>query len=195
MNFLAAIHYNAYTQWIFFEIILNKTEIGLYLPFSDWFGTKRTSVWFKINQKMLNTIWFQFDLIRFRKDFSVHASWQEKWQVCKTNLPLLIWSPPNSNTSGSRFIFSLPFSYFLFILYFHRCILPDYLSVSSLASLPLLPCCHQTTTTTDSIQRPLNSASRVLFDFVKYFEFKYVARISTKTSSMIFQCNQCIYIL
>jgi len=37
----------------------------MYLPFSDWFGTKRTSVWFQINRKMLNTIWFRVDLIRF----------------------------------------------------------------------------------------------------------------------------------
>ena len=53
------------------EIILNQIEIRLYLPFFDWFGTNRTSVWFKINRKMVNTIWFRFDLLRFRKDFSV----------------------------------------------------------------------------------------------------------------------------
>ena len=45
----------------------------LYLPFSDWFGTKRTSVWFQINRNMVNTIWFRVDSIRFRKDFSVCA--------------------------------------------------------------------------------------------------------------------------
>ena len=32
---------------------------------------QRTSVWFQINQKIVNIIWFRFDLIRFRKDFSV----------------------------------------------------------------------------------------------------------------------------
>ena len=54
------------------EILFNQTEIRLYLPFSDWFGTKRTvSVWFQIDREMLNTIWFRFDLIRFGKDFSV----------------------------------------------------------------------------------------------------------------------------
>ena len=53
----------------FFEILLNQTEIKLYLPFSDWFGTKRTSVWFQINRKMVNTIWFRLELMRFRKDF------------------------------------------------------------------------------------------------------------------------------
>ena len=35
-----------YTQRDLFEILLNQNEIRLYLPFSDWFGTKRTSVWF-----------------------------------------------------------------------------------------------------------------------------------------------------
>ena len=43
----------------------------MYLPLSDWFLTKRTSVWFQINRKMVNTIWFWVDLIRFRKVFSV----------------------------------------------------------------------------------------------------------------------------
>ena len=45
-----------HSQRIFYEILLNRTEIRLYLPFPDWFGTKRTSVWFKINLKMVNTI-------------------------------------------------------------------------------------------------------------------------------------------
>ena len=43
----------------------------MYLPFYDWFWTKRTYVWFKINRKMINTIWFRYDLSRFRKYFSV----------------------------------------------------------------------------------------------------------------------------
>ena len=54
-----------------FQILSNQTKIRLYLPFSDWFGPKQTSVWFQINQKMVNKIWFQFDFIIFRKDFSV----------------------------------------------------------------------------------------------------------------------------
>ena len=33
---------NAYTQRSLFETLLNQTEIRLYLPFSDWFWTKRT---------------------------------------------------------------------------------------------------------------------------------------------------------
>ena len=49
----------------------NHIEIRLYLPLNDCFGTKRTSVWIQINRKMLYTIWFRFDLIRFWKYFSV----------------------------------------------------------------------------------------------------------------------------
>ena len=60
-----------YTQKNLFEILLNQPEIILYLPFSNWFGSKRTSVWIQINRKMVNTIRFQVDLIRFWKDFSV----------------------------------------------------------------------------------------------------------------------------
>ena len=60
-----------YAQKFFFEILFNQTEIRFYLPFSDLFGTKRTSLWFSINLRMVNTIWFRFNLIRFRKDFSV----------------------------------------------------------------------------------------------------------------------------
>ena len=60
-----------YSQRKLLEILLNQTEIKLYIPFSDWFGTKRTSVWFQIIRKIVYTIWFQFDSSRFRKDFSV----------------------------------------------------------------------------------------------------------------------------
>ena len=60
-----------YTQRIFFEILFNQTDIRLYLPVSNWFGTKRTSVSFQINRNMVNIIWFQVGLIRFGKYFSV----------------------------------------------------------------------------------------------------------------------------
>ena len=59
------------TQRNIFEILLNQPEIRLYIPFFDWFGSKRTSVWFQINGKMVYIIWFRVDLIRFRKYFSV----------------------------------------------------------------------------------------------------------------------------
>ena len=63
-----------YAQRNLFEILLNHTELRLYLPFSDWFGTKWTSVWFQINRQIVNTIWFRFDSIIFRKDFCVCQS-------------------------------------------------------------------------------------------------------------------------
>jgi len=53
------------------EILLNQHEIRFYLSFSDWYETKRPSVWFQINRKMVNTIWFRVYLIRFRKCLSV----------------------------------------------------------------------------------------------------------------------------
>ena len=47
------------TEFFFLEILLNQTKIRLYLPYSDWFRIKRTvSVWFQINLKMVNSVWF-----------------------------------------------------------------------------------------------------------------------------------------
>ena len=46
-----------------------------------------------------------------------------------------VTSPPNSNTGGSRLIFYVPFSYFLFIVY-----LPRFTSPDLLLFLPWLPC-------------------------------------------------------
>ena len=63
--------------WKYIEILLNQPEIRLYLPFSDRFWTKRTSVWSKINRRIVNTILYRFDILRFRKYFSMcryHAS-------------------------------------------------------------------------------------------------------------------------
>ena len=52
-----------------------------------WFGTKRTRPFvFQINWKMVNTIWFRFDLIRFRKYFSVCTS------VAATNVASCEWT-------------------------------------------------------------------------------------------------------
>ena len=56
-----------FTQTKLFGILLIQTEIRMYLPFSDWFGSKRTSVWIQIIRKMVNRIWFRVDLIRFQK--------------------------------------------------------------------------------------------------------------------------------
>ena len=59
------------TQRNIFQILLNQTGIRLYLPFSEWFGSKQRSVWFQINRKMVNTISLRVDLIKFVKYFSV----------------------------------------------------------------------------------------------------------------------------
>ena len=45
-----------HTKFNLIEILLNQIEIKLYLPFYDWFGTNRTSIWSQINLKMVNTI-------------------------------------------------------------------------------------------------------------------------------------------
>ena len=50
----------------------------------DWFGNKRTLVCFQIIRKMVNKIWFQFDLIRFLQDFSAtrkHFGDAQSWNV------------------------------------------------------------------------------------------------------------------
>ena len=53
------------------HILLNMIVEKLYLSFSNWFENKRNAIWFQINRKMINKIWFRLDLTRFRKDFSV----------------------------------------------------------------------------------------------------------------------------
>ena len=94
-----------YTQRNLFEILLNQSEIRWYLPFPDWFRTKRMSVWFQINRKMVTTIWFRFDLTRFRKDFSVnkmisHTLYDfgimESWSTST-------WNPPYNGNMVPRF--------------------------------------------------------------------------------------------
>ena len=50
------------------EILLNQTEIRLYLPFSSIDLEQQTDsarLVFQIYRKMVNTIWFRFYLIRF----------------------------------------------------------------------------------------------------------------------------------
>ena len=79
-------------QIFFFEILLNQPEIWFYLPsFSDWFGSKRTSIWTQINRKMVNTIWFRDDLIRFWKQMSLCvirlADYASSYQLAPTFLP------------------------------------------------------------------------------------------------------------
>ena len=68
-----------------------------------------------------------------------------------------ITSPANSTSRRlpSYPVFTL-LLHFLFIFYLSRYTLPNFSYVSSLASLPFLSCCHQTTTT-------------ILFKMNKYF--------------------------
>ena len=76
---------NFYThaQRNLFEIKLNQTEIILYLPLFVSFWTKRTSVLFQVTRKMVNTIWFRRDLIRFGKYFSACRTFEGScvWQL------------------------------------------------------------------------------------------------------------------
>ena len=53
-----------------------------------------------------------------------------------------VTSAPNSNTGSSHLIFSVPFSYFLFIFYLPQGTLPDFPSASSLTCLQFSSCCH-----------------------------------------------------
>ena len=82
------------------EILLNETEIRLYLPCTDWFGTAngRPSVCCSksIGTYMVNSIWF--DSIIFTKDFSVCSSvWDAQASRDKGNL---FRSPPQYHIAG-----------------------------------------------------------------------------------------------
>ena len=55
-----------------FYLIKSKSDCICHFPI-DLEPSGRTFVWLKINRKLVNTIWFRFDLISFRKDFSVYA--------------------------------------------------------------------------------------------------------------------------
>ena len=95
-------------------------EIRLYSPFFDWFGTKG-----------INTIWFRFDLIRFRKNVSVCSVTQTTYKTGQFTL-----QP-----------FSSLFSYNSFPSFMH----PTWFSFCTfsgfLANLYPVVCFHRTTTT------------------------------------------------
>ena len=62
-------------KWLCLHSLLDVnvmcTQIRLYLPCTYWFGTKRkVFLWLQIKLKMVNTIWFRFELIRFQKYLS-----------------------------------------------------------------------------------------------------------------------------
>ena len=84
-------HSSATQIEFFFWILLIQTEIRLYISFSDWFGTKRNSLWFQINRKMLSTIWFRLHSTKLREYLPVHAPTMFWWEGAKCailqNLP------------------------------------------------------------------------------------------------------------
>ena len=55
-----------YTQRNIFGILLNQTEIRLYLPFSDRFETKRTSVWCLPSSACSNIIYMYIYIHKYR---------------------------------------------------------------------------------------------------------------------------------
>ena len=69
----------AWVKWVNFTHWISMSKMCM-KTITDWFGTKQKSVWFQINRKMVNKIWFRVDLIRFRKDFSVCTIRQENLQ-------------------------------------------------------------------------------------------------------------------
>ena len=59
----------------YFRNLVYQTKIRLHSSFWDRFGIKRNSIWFQINRKMVNPIWFRYDSTRFfRKYFPMHES-------------------------------------------------------------------------------------------------------------------------
>ena len=103
-----AVKLMTHTHRNLFKILLNQTEIQLYLPFSDWYGLF-TSVWSQINQIMVNTIWFRFGSIRFRR----------KKIVC-TQIDIVLALP---EVKSRNFFFVVPAheeKYSMEIFYFHN---------------------------------------------------------------------------
>ena len=76
--------------YIIFQLIWNQTEryisVKMYMHIKKYFKCISLYihilteiyffVWSQINRKIVNTIWFRFDLIRIRKDFSVSRAFQ-----------------------------------------------------------------------------------------------------------------------
>ena len=82
-----------YTQTNIFWILLNEPEIRLYLPFFDWFGTKRTSVWFQNQSENVkyNLTWVWFNKI---------------WKILLCSLV-----PSSLRTEGTASLLYLPLHY------------------------------------------------------------------------------------
>ena len=120
--------------------IYRKTQIpkAVTMP---WTGTGK--VW-------ANALLYKEQLIKNSSPGNTFGRWKHtrRWNhdreltLVRANLTR-VTSPLNSTTCGPSLIFSILFSYLLFIFYIPWYTLPDFPPVSSLASLPLLPCCHQ----------------------------------------------------
>ena len=97
------------------------------------------------------------------------------WKWSRRKIMLFFWchvfrviSPPNwTPRRFPSYLLLTLLLYFLSIFYFRRCTLPDFPSIFSLASLPFLPCCHWSITTTFE-----NSDIFRLF-FINFFVSKY----------------------
>ena len=61
-------------------------------------NTIQIFIWFQINRKILNTIWFRVDLIRFRKDFSIYIYSQNFNYANKIFLWIYSCIKPDSET-------------------------------------------------------------------------------------------------
>ena len=67
--------FNLHTEKSFRNLIKSNRNKIVYTIFRlIWNQTDTVRLLFQINRCMVNTIWFQVDLIRFRKNFSVCAS-------------------------------------------------------------------------------------------------------------------------
>ena len=60
---------SAFTQINLFLIFSNQTKFVLKSHFTDWFSTSQNSIWFWMNQRMVNTIWFWLIERIFKKIF------------------------------------------------------------------------------------------------------------------------------
>merc|ERR1719154_945076 len=67
--------------------------------------------------------------------------------LVRANLTMVTSPPYSSPRWFPSYLLLTLLLYFIFIIYLPRCTLPNFPSVSSLASLLFLPCCHRTTTT------------------------------------------------
>ena len=96
------------------EIYYNQTEIRLFLLFSDLLGTKRTSVCFQINRKMVYTIWFRFDLIWFLNNFSVCTNFVQLSANSSALLCFRLYRKTNIRTINMEILGVLIFKIFIF---------------------------------------------------------------------------------